>query len=494
MTADDQAARLLDRSIWLRGSAWLVGGNGLGLILTVVAGIALARALGPSDFGLYSVIVVGISIGAGLVTFRLDMHLVTELRSDPSDADTFRRSLLASSLIALPLCAAGLLAVLTLTSMPTIVVFLAIAEVALSPLLLARAVLQVQARQSALALAAVCNRIVWVALVMLILAIEPSSPLPAIFAARLVAALTEIAVVMRASGTRLTGRWPSRWRWPAPELAVLRASTPLALSGLAGMAYNRSDQLLLASLRNRTETGIYAAGVRVADLLLFFGPIVQNVTLPGMVALHRRGDKEGMRRAVTDTVLMTVVPAGFVVTLLLATKGAVVPWLFGSDYDNARWVVVVLAFGAWTALLGTAVSSVALAAGERSILFLATTAGLATNLFLNLLLLRRYGAIAAAWTSVVAYAVASLLPALRPALRGPVRAVLLASSSSMIGMLVAAALGSLMRGPGWAAFTATITYLAIIGLLQRSDGRRLLRAAVRWRSRCREESTTMAPR
>lgn len=474
---------LLDRARWARGSVWLMLGNGVGLLLTMVAGIVLARSLGPADFGLYSVTVVAISIGYALVTFRLDMHLVTALRS-ADDEMTYRRSLLASVILAVGLCSGGVIIAFGFTTAPPVIVLFAVAEVAASPLFLARAVLQVQGRQSALAVAAVGNRVIWLILVVIVVVVSPPSPLPAIFGARLIAALVEVAIVLRASGVRIAPSAPSGLRWPSSELRVLRATSPLALSGLAGLAYNRSDQVLLASMRNRADAGIYAAGVRLADLLLFLGPIVQNVTLPGLVELHRRGDDDGTRRAVRDIVLMTVVPAGLAVAVLAASRGAVAPLLFGAEYESARWPVVILGFGAWLALLGTAVSSVALAADERGVLLIATTAGLAVNIGLNLYFLRRYGAIGAACTSVAAYLVASLLPAIRRSLRASVVAALKASSLSFLAMGVASAIGLLIPQLLPALFAAAFTYVAMIVVAHHDDGRRVLRAVqARWTPR-----------
>ncbi len=411
------------------------------------------------------------------------MHLVTELRSDPTDLVAVRRAVLASGLIALPLCAAGAAVALSLDVVAPVIVLFSVVEVALSPLLFSRVVLQVQARQATLALAALCNRVIWILMLVAIVLWEPSTPLAAIFGARLAAYLAEIGVVVHTSGTKLIAFLPRRWRWPRAEMSVLQASGPLALAGIAGTAYNRSDQLLLASLASRVETGIYAAGVRIADLLLFLGPIVQNVTVPGMVQLHRREDAQGMNRAVSDTVLMTVMPAGLAVAVLLATRGLIVSVLFGAEYSGAESVVVVLAFGAWVALIGTAVSSAALATGERTVLMLATVVGLIANVALNLLLLGRYGAIAAAWTSVFAYSVATLVPVIRPQLRPVVAAALWAASASLIGVLVAGAASWFVPGAVTASSVAVVAYVACVWFLRRSDFRRVARFVATLRTR-----------
>lgn len=492
--ADDPAVRLLDRSTWLRGSAWLSGGNLVGLIATLLAGIALARALGPRDFGLYSVIAVAIGTAVTVVSYRLDMHLVTELHSDPGDTEVFQRALLASTMLAVAVCGAGLSALLLFTHSSKVLVILAMTEVALSPMLLSRAVLQVRARQRVLAAASICNRVVWLSLVGAIVLVGPASPLVFVLAARIVAAGAEIAVLASASGAVLPGRWPSIRRWPRSEFAVLRAATPLALAGLAGLVYNRSDQFLLAWLRGTSETGLYAAGVRVADLLLFLGPIVQNVTLPGLVHLARRRDTSAIERAASDAVLLSVTPAGLAAAVLLATDGQIASVVFGSAYRAVGPLAVVLALGAWVALLGTVVSSVALAMGERRTMLVATVCGLATNVVLNLLLLGRYGALAAAWTSVAAYSIASLLPAARPTLRGPVRALLLTASSSAIGMITGWALGTQVPSQIGAAAAAGVAYVAVVGALRWPDVKRLFRAASKWHARRRNPLTTMGVR
>lgn len=437
----DDPDLVIDRAQWLRGASWLTGGNAACMILSAASGILVARFLGPAQFGVYAVLTVVVGVAATVATFRLEIHLVTRVRGAALDVPLIQEVVRASWLMALVVVSAGAGLALAFQPAEQLVVVVAAVEVLLSPLMLGRAVLQVQSRQRALVGSALVGRLAWVTMVIGVVITRSGDPLVLILAARALSLGIEMAVVWHQAGVPLMATLSPKLLGPRRHLATLREATPLIVSGLAGTVYNRADQLILSAVRGPLETGLYAAGVRVAELLGAVAPIVDNVTLPGLVELNRRGDEAGFARAVRDATLLMTVPAGVLVALLASGGAELTILLLGSDYRAVGSLVGLLAMAEWVTLLGSVSISTALAREQRGVLVRATLAGLVVNVLVNIVFIPGFGAIAAAWACITGYGVASLYAYTVPALRVPLSGSAVAAARVLAAILVAWAVG-----------------------------------------------------
>lgn len=469
---------VIDRARWLRGASWLTGGNAACMMLSAASGILVARFLGPAQFGVYAVLTVVVGLAATVATFRLDIHLVTRVRGAALDVPLVQEVVRASWLVVLVVVSTGAGLALVFRPAAQLVVVMAAVEVLLSPLMLGRAVLQVQSRQRALIGAALVGRVAWVAMVIAVVAVGRGDPLVLILAARALSLGAEMAVVWHQAGVPLLPTLSPRLLHPQRHLATLHEATPLIVSGLAGTVYNRADQLILSAVRGPLETGLYAAGVRVAELLGAVAPIVDNVTLPGLVELNRRGDEAGFARAVRDATLLMTVPAGVFVALLAGGGAELTILLLGSDYRAVGSLVGLLAIAEWVTLLGSVSISTALARERRGVLVRATVAGLVVNVLVNIAFIPRFGAIAAAWACIAGYGVASLYAYAVPALRASLRGSAAAAARVFFAILVAWGVGLAPLPLILRVLAVTAAYVMALGCALPSDARR----AGRWSS------------
>jgi PST family polysaccharide transporter len=396
------------RGGWLTRTGWLVSGSAAQTAVSAGVGVVLARFLGPGNFGIYSALTVAIALVATLAGFRLQFHLVTVLQARRGDRILYVQVLKAAYLVTLPVCVAALaIALGALSGKLRLLAAIAVAEVAVYPLRMARVALQVHGRQFAMAIAGLTGRLAWAALVAAIVVAKPANALVFIMAARVVALAVEAALLAWMAHLPLVGWCRARVGGVRQSLQILRSSVPLAISGISGVGYDRIDQLLLGPLRGAVQTGLYASGVRVAELLGMLPPLVQNVSLPGLVELHRRQDSRGFDAAVADSLLLTLVPVGLGMAVLVPHGGPLAVLVFGHAYRGTGEIIAVLAVAEGLRLVGTTYSSAALAVGARGLWARATIAGFAINVVLNLALIPFYGGLAAAWASLVAYGVAS---------------------------------------------------------------------------------------
>jgi O-antigen/teichoic acid export membrane protein len=238
---------------------------------------------------------------------------------------------------------------------------------------------------------------------------------------------------------------------------------------MAGVAYNRLDQLLLAAFRGRTEVGIYAVAVNLATMLGVISSIVYATTLPGVIEVCRSGQELPSRRVVEDMALLMFLPGGLGVAVLAGAGGAISQLLFGDAYRGDHGLVAVLAFSELCVFVGTAVAAVLIAVDRRRALLAGTVAALVIDVVLCLVFLEAFGAMAAAWASLVSYAAAALVavwlaPEARRLARPLVNVTIKVALAASLGAVVAALLPAV---PGVAA--GSLVYIVAAAVLFRHD-------------------------
>jgi PST family polysaccharide transporter len=471
------------RKRWLVGAGMLGGGQIIALAVGGVASILLARTLRPAGFGTYSVLGVAVSLASLVAIFGLDTHLVTELTGPDADQRSYGSVFRVSAELTAALCVPAAVFVVTTThGVIRAASLVAVVELALTPFLLGRSVLLARMHQGRVAAVGAANRLVLLAGVVLVALLHVSAPLVWMMAVSALAVAVEVLLLRG-----LIGR-PVGWlrRLGRRRRQLLAASWPLAAAGAAGVAYNRLDQLLLAAFRGQTEVGIYAVAVNLATLLSVISAVVYATTLPGVIEVGRARQQTPSRRAVEDMALLMFLPGGLGVAVLAGAGGAISQLLFGKAYGGDGGLVAVLAFAELWVFVGTAVAAVLIAVDRRRALLAGTAAALVLDVVLCLLLLDAFGAIAAAWASLVSYAVAaivavSLAPEARRMAQPLVKVTIKVAVAASLGALVAATQNAV--APAIAA--GSLAYIVSAALLFHRELIRVGRKALERRARSR---------
>ena len=395
---------------------WLASGTVTQMVLTILVGLWIARSLGPTDFGGYSVVLVLVSFAVALTTFRLEHHLSATLSgaggtSDRSWVEGYRDAVsIAAGVGVTVVVLAGSAAALFIEGDFRVAAGIGLIEVLFAPFFLVRSILQVQLRQRDLALLSVLSRGVWAIAVGVVLLIRPQPLLLWVVGARLVSQPVEVV-----TGHLMVGTYPWRWRrrpGRGPQLRrVFRQNLPLVGAGLAGTAHNRIDQPLIAALLGRLATGLYASATRVAEVVRMLPAMVENIMLPRVAEAERHDNPTFVGQMLRDSMLLMLVPGGLCIAVLVGAGEHIITKLLGSDYSGTGDMLAVLAVAEVFVFISAVYQMALLSFNRRGILFRATAVSSVVNITLNLLLLRTFGAITAAWASLVAYALASFVAA-----------------------------------------------------------------------------------
>ena len=184
-----------------------------------------------------------------------------------------------------------------------------------------------------------------------------------------------------------------------------------ALAGSAGLVQLNGyvDLLLLGTMRDAEEVGLYRAGLQIA-MLANFGYIALNMLAGQRFSnLLARGDKQAASQTATHLSRLALLAAIPLPIALLIGGEWIFGFLFGADFESSALpaLIVSLSF-CFSAMIGMAHALLIMSHGEFIAIRL-TAVALATNIILCLLLIPDYGMLGAAVANVVASALWNVL-------------------------------------------------------------------------------------
>ena len=245
--------------------------------------------------------------------------------------------------------------------------------------------------------------------------------------------------------------WPPARReyripWPVISPGVWRSFLPVCLimgfASMMSMIYDQIDTVMLRYMRSEKELGLYVASYSMMAISMSFAVILGQVFFP-LLSQTTGQDLENEQRY-----LGWLWQASIGLALPIATGGFILAepltrFVLGSQYTGAaalfRWLTLTIVAGSLASYFGARLIPI----GREKKYLAAVVAGAVANVVLNLFLIPRHGAIAAAFTTAISQAVVAFMnyyfvrdlprPSLMAAL-GP--------SVSASGIMAAALLGA----------------------------------------------------
>lgn len=238
---------------------------------------------------------------------------------------------------------------------------------------------------------------------------------------------------------------------------VLRYGVPLMPHLAAAIIFQATDKLMLAAseLHGLEEVGVYSVGSRIASGVMMLGLGLQRAWLPYFFQEAGRDDHAGWQRVARLSFWsMGGMASAVAVLALLAPE--LVSVIAPDGYASAAAVTAVLCLSTLFRTGALVASAVVLHSPRAYRIWLASVPAAVLNVALNALLIPRYGALGAAWATVVAMGLNTLFTV---ALSRRVRLVRFRFGAVMALMgLVSALVVGAVAAPLWAR-------LALCGLV-----------------------------
>jgi O-antigen/teichoic acid export membrane protein len=383
--------RLLGRA------ALLLLSRALGVLLGVVTTVLIAKQLGPPAFGTFALGLVLLQLGGTITDLGLSALIVRESDRRPDLQRALlvwgeRVRVIAGTLVAVVL--AGIAVATVDGSREQLAVVAIVAALPLQAWSLGTAVMQQRLLLSRISGLVLAQSVVYVVVVGALYAANASLLGFAVgylgFAAGYAALVSVTARrLLRGVGDRLT------WRH---FRALVADAVPLSLSAIVITVYYKVDSLLVYNLSTPQDAGAYAVAYRFLDHAQLIPLTLSTLFLPLLTRRHADGSPVG--EVVDEYIrlsLLVSVPA--VGAGMLAAEPVI--GIFGSEYGESVVLLRLLLPAFVPVALGYVCGNVAIVHRRARSQLIVAVAALILNVALNVALIGRYGARAAAVISVV---------------------------------------------------------------------------------------------
>jgi O-antigen/teichoic acid export membrane protein len=175
-------------------------------------------------------------------------------------------------------------------------------------------------------------------------------------------------------------------------IPLIKDSWPLAISSMAVWFYMRVDQIMIRQLSTDREAGIYAAGVRLIEMLYVIPMVIQSSFLPKLVELYKVSEEAFLEQlgkifrfiAILSYVIIIVylINIGWIIRVFLGAK-------FAETISICRLLICIFLFVAFGVIRTMYIYTVNISKVRLKI----TVISCVLNIGLNFLLIPKYGAI-----------------------------------------------------------------------------------------------------
>ena len=183
---------------------------------------------------------------------------------------------------------------------------------------------------------------------------------------------------------------------------ILKESWPLMLAVAASFIYLKIDQIMVGSLLGSREVGLYAAAIRLVEIWYFIPGIICGSLFPAIINAKKNNFLFYKKRLKALYLLIIGIALSIaIISTILA------PWvlviLFGKAYSAA---VVILQIYVWSGIglfVGWVIVQHLLSENRSRGILVYNLLSMLTNVFLNIILIPRFGLTGAAWATLISY-------------------------------------------------------------------------------------------
>ncbi|KUM52537.1 flippase [Rheinheimera sp. EpRS3] len=204
-------------------------------------------------------------------------------------------------------------------------------------------------------------------------------------------------------------RWPGyhpRWFNLAQAKQLLKRSSWLWLSGIVSVIYLKIDIVMIGSMAGTEQAGIYAAASRLSELWYVFPATLAARYYPDMLKAHQQGWPHYFLKLRRFAIMFFA--AAFNIAVIMSLSA---PWiislLFGENFSAAVEVLRIHIWAGCFIFVRYLISQHLVITEQEPLSLLSHGIGAVLNVGLNLWLIPKMGIVGAAWATLISYAYAS---------------------------------------------------------------------------------------
>jgi O-antigen/teichoic acid export membrane protein len=387
---------------------WLSISRIASLILLFVAYSQLFRYLGPYQTGQFQFVLSYVTLFGVVIDFGIQQYIIKKISEDRSQAKKYFHNFLAVEVVLAALVYGSMLAVAFYNGYePIVIKAIMIAGLGAAIHGLTYPFLSVITAFYDLKKAAFLNFLsslinvtvifitIWTASSFVLLTVQQI-----IYAS--LAVVIYYFLVQKHIGKPEVLKGLSTLDWTLVK-TIFKAALPFALLVGFSTVYNRIDVVLITKYLGYAETGLYTAAYKFFDLLAFFPAVVSHALYPLFATLMAQNDKAQIRDILEKYLrFMIAIALPVAVGGMLMAKPIVV-LLAGEEFAGAAPVLAVLVWAPALLFIYIVVNSLVISQLTKFAMAI-TGVNVLVNIIGNIILLPRYGIVAAAAMTIASEA------------------------------------------------------------------------------------------
>jgi len=437
----------------------------LNLALGIVVTVLVVRSLGDTGYGQWMTILTTFQLVGFFTSLGLESVAVREAAADPAHAEDWVGALIVTRLaLTLPVMVVGLGVLLLIRESHAMLIagIILLLEFPFGVGSSLAVVHQLRVRNTLPMVILTLNSVLW-GICVLVIYLSGGGLVALALSMTLVTTATAMMQAFAAFRLLRFRLRPSR----AAIVRLVRVGAPLGVAGLLVNAYARIDQIIVFEQAGSKAAGYYGAVYRVLEQAHFI-PISVLTTLAPVITTLYISDRARMLRIVTLAAEFLAIGALGALAFASVAAEPLMRLFFGEQFVPAAPALPVLGGAFVFICYGYLTGNLLLVLGIAQRQIIVGLAGLVVNVIGNLILVPKYGFLAAAWmtlaTEVVVvgaggYFVVQALGGLSVVSIGRLPRVVLAAAILLAVLLVLDAVGA---GLVVLALAAGVLYPALL--------------------------------
>jgi len=187
---------------------------------------------------------------------------------------------------------------------------------------------------------------------------------------------------------------------------LLKDSWPLIISGVVIAVYMKIDQIMIKEIIGNEAVGQYAAAVKLSEIWYFIPMVISASLFPAIINAKKQGEKFYNLRLQKLYDLMAYLAIGIAIPVFFISDW-VVNLLYGNQYFMSGSILKIHIWAGIFVFLGVASAKWLVNENLQKYAMINTLIGALVNIVLNYILIHKTGVIGAAWSTLIAYFLAS---------------------------------------------------------------------------------------
>lgn len=180
---------------------------------------------------------------------------------------------------------------------------------------------------------------------------------------------------------------------------ALDFNVPLIPHYLSMTILGQSDRIMIGNMVGTSEAAIYGVAYNISTLMTIVTNAISGSYVPFVYKSLQKKKYTDVKK-VTNALLLFVAICSLLVLLL---GPEIISFFAPAEYYSARWVMPPISAAVYFIFLYQLFGNVEFFFEKTKFIMIASCIGAATNIILNFIFIRRFGFIAAAYTSLVCY-------------------------------------------------------------------------------------------